>query len=302
MSEITDSAPQCEDIGERKIMMDNPLVSIITPVLNGMKYLETCIQSVLGQSYPHIEHIFVDAVSHDGTLERLQRYGADYPGRIRIISEPDNGVGEALNKGFAMARGEIFGWLDSDGRYQPDTVEMVVNFYRGHPEAYFVFGDANHIDEAGDIIGKHPTRDFNLKEAINDRCYIPFQSAFHRREVIQRVGGFNPLGNSHDFWIRVGKVYQLHRIDRVLSNNRLVKDSIFFSRDPRQKRVLRDRLLEDYNLCRGNGGSMLAPRCRRYFIHKMLDRIGLYLLLAYPFEKLRQRNRFVYKLSRIAGF
>lgn len=293
---MDDRLPLNETTGRTKSESANPLVSIVTPVRNGMKYLEGCIQNILNQSYPHIEHIFIDAGSTDGSLELIAEYQAAHPERIRFISEPDDGVGEALNKGFKMARGEIFGWLDSDGRYEPTTVETVANFFRANPEAYFLFGEANHINEAGEVIGRHPTKDFDMKEAINNRCYIPFQSAFHRRKVTETVGYFNPLGNSADYWIRVGKVFQIYRINKVLSNNRLVKESIFFSRDPRQRRILRNRLKEDYDLCRQNSGNILAPRCRRYFIFRIFDSIGLYLLLAYPLEKLRHRYRWADKI------
>jgi len=76
-------------IDEKRDFPDSPLVSIITMVLNGVTYLEECIQSVLNQSYPNIEHIFVDGVSTDGTVDVLSSYKAKYPDQIRFISEPD---------------------------------------------------------------------------------------------------------------------------------------------------------------------------------------------------------------------
>ncbi len=105
---------------------DKTLVSVITPVLNGVKYLEECIQSVLKQGYPNIEHILVDGASTDGTEEMLASYQAKYPDRIRFISEPDEGIGVAMNKGLWMAKGGIFGGLMADDFYEPEAVQAVV--------------------------------------------------------------------------------------------------------------------------------------------------------------------------------
>lgn len=226
---MDDRVSQRKGVEERRTITNNPLVSIITPALNGIKYLEQCIQSVLNQGYPYIEHIFVDGGSSDGTLDMLSSYQTKYPDRIRFVSEPDRGVGEALNRGLKMAKGGIFGWLDSDDVYEPDAIMTVVEFFKSNPGAYFVFGEGNIINEKGGIIRKHLTKDFDLKEVINDKCYILLTSAFYRRGVIERVGLFNTLGNDVDFWIRVGKVFQMHRIEKILSNWRLHKDSISIS-------------------------------------------------------------------------
>ncbi len=282
-------------------MIDNPQVSIITPVLNGIKYLETCIQSVLNQSYPYIEHIFVDGGSSDGTLDMLSNYKAKYPDRIRFVSEPDRGVGEAVNRGLKMAKGEIFAWLDSDDVYEPDAIMTVVEFFRSNPDAYFVFGEGNIINEKGEVIRERPTKDFNLKEVINDKCYILLTSAFYRREVIERVGLFNTLGNDVDFWIRVAKQFQMHRIEQTLSNWRLHGDSISISGEANKRRMVRQRFREDYALCRQYGGSIFAPRCRRYFMFVILDRLGLYYFANFVVLAKLRRYPFINKVLRILG-
>jgi len=291
-----------KEIVERKAVTENPLVSIITPVFNGIKYLENCIQNVLSQSYPHIEHIFIDGGSDDGTLDMLNSYKNKYPDRIRLISEPDNGVGEAINKGLKMAKGEIFGWLDADSMFEPDAIITVVDFFRANPGAYFMFGESNIIDEAGKVVGKYLTQDFNLKEAIRDRCYIHVQSAFYRREVIDSVGPFNDLGNCHEFWIRVGAVFPMYRINKALSRNRLDKDGIFFSKEAGKRKVLRARLREDYEFCRQYGGSILSPRCHRYFLFLVLDRLGLYSFIASTVLSRRYRYPCLDKALRFLGF
>ena len=150
----------------------NPLVTIITPILNRITYLDKCIQSVLNQSYPYIEHIFVDGGSTDGTLDILTSYSGRYPDRIRFISEPDKGSGDAWNKGLRMAKGEIFGFLGSDDLSSRCHNESG-RFFRSNPDAHFVFGACNFINEKGEIIGRPLIKDFNLREIINDGCYVP---------------------------------------------------------------------------------------------------------------------------------
>ncbi len=298
---MDESPSQDREISQTKGGSPYPLVSVITPVLNGIKYLETCIQSVLGQSYPHIEHILVDGGSTDTTLKMLSHYAASHPDRIKFISEPDRGTGEAVNKGIGMARGEIFGWLDSDGTYEQDAIKAVVEFFRSNPDAHFLFGEANYVNEAGEIIGKYPVKDFDMKEAIYDRCYMHLQSTFYRPEVIERVGLFNTMGNCYEFWVRVGKVFPMHRIDKVLANNRVDIDGIFYSPKLEKRKILRARLREDYLLCRQHGGSILAPRCRRYFVFMITDRLGIFSLISLPLQKLRRRHPFVDKMLRIFG-
>ena len=267
-------------IDDKEGIGDNALVSIITPVLNGVKYLETCIQSVLNQSYPYTEHIFVDGGSNDGTVDMLASYQARYPDQIRFISEPDKGVGEGWNKGLRMAKGEIFGWLGSDDLSEPDAIQTVVEFFRANPGAYFVFGDCNFINEKGEIIGKYATRDFNLEELINDSCMVPTPSSFYKREVINKVGYYDTKGNDYEFLIRVGEAFPIHRIEKVLSNFRSHKES-----QTGAKKTYKMWLREDYLASRRHGASIFSPHSRRYYKFVIIERLRPILGFTYPWVK-----------------
>lgn len=282
-------------------LINEPLVSIITPVLNGMRYLEDCIQSVLNQSYPHIEHIFIDGGSTDGTLELLSKYHTGYPDRIRFISGQDSGVGEAVNKGFALAKGQVLGWLDSDDLYEQNAIREVVACFKANPDTYVVYGGCNIIDEKGTVTGKLPVRDFSLREAIRDRHYIALSAAFYRREVIDSVGGFNSLGNDLDFWLRVGRAFKMHHLDKPLSNWRLHSNSITTSRTAARMAIVRQRFREDYVLCRYYGGGLLAPRCRRYYIFVLLYTLGLYHVVNFGILARLRRYPFAMKVLRALG-
>ncbi len=276
-------------VSKKRGLSDSPLVSVISTVLNGAKYLEGCIQSVLAQSYPRIEHIFVDGVSTDGTVEILRRYQTEFPDRIRFISEPDEGPGIAWNKGLKMARGEILNWLGSDDKSEPGAVQCVIEFFKANPDAYFVFGSCDVINGKGELIGKVGTTDFSLKQMINDSNCIPCPSAFYRREAIDTTGWFNRLGNDRDYWIRVAKVFPIHRIDRVLSSFRIheLSSTTGSSRNARKMWAR-----QDYLVTRRYGGSILAPYCRRYYTLLIIEGLRPLLGFSYPFMKkvLKQRR------------
>lgn len=290
-------ASQCKGVDERKVVIDNPpvSVSIITPVLNGIKYLEACIQSVLNQSYPYIEHVFVDGGSADGTLDMLTSYKARYPGRIRFISEPDKSAGEAWNKGLKMARGDIFGWLGADDTYEPDAVLTVVEFFSSNLGAFFVFGDANVIDERNGTIKRVKAKDFDLEEAINGYLDIVTTSVFYRREVVEKVGLMDTreTGVERDYWIRAGKVFKLYRIEKVLSNFRLRKDS-----GSGRKEAFRIYSREGYIVSRRHGGGIFSIYGVRYFGTPIIELLQPVLGRYYPFIHLRLVYPFVRWLGK----
>jgi glycosyltransferase involved in cell wall biosynthesis len=206
----------------------NPLVSVITPVLNARNFLGGCIESTLGQSYPRVEHVLVDGGSTDGTLDALAKYCSSYPGRVGFITGKDKSAEDAWNKGICAAHGQILGWLGADDAYYSDAIETVVDFFETKPAAAFVFGGCDIVNEHDEIIQQAGDEDFDLNEALNDKCVVPTPSAFFKREVVEKVGlldtSFTP--SDYDYWIRVAKFFHMHRIDKVLSRFRAHAGSI----------------------------------------------------------------------------
>lgn len=258
------------------------LVSIITPVRNGRRYLEESLQSVLSQDYPHIEHILVDGVSTDGTLEILARYQEAYPQRIRFISEPDRTAEDAWNKGLLLARGEIMGFLGADDRYLPDAVGRVVDFFNYHPQAVFVFGEAHLIDGQGRISGRFVTKEFSLEEAINYNHYIPATSTFFRRQVPETVGLLDTSITPSDceYWIRVGKVFPIHHLPHFLSEFRIHPGGITGSAIA-ARRYMRAEFL----FSRRYGASYFSARTMRYVKVIVADVLRPLLGPCYPLIK-----------------
>ena len=123
-------------------------VSIITVVFNGIRTIEQTIKSVLNQSYKNIEYIIIDGGSTDGTLDIIRKY-ENY--LSYIISEPDHGIYDAMNKGIQKSTGDIVGIINSDDWYEVNTVSQVVERFESFA-VDLVYGDINFIGKNGEII------------------------------------------------------------------------------------------------------------------------------------------------------
>jgi glycosyltransferase involved in cell wall biosynthesis len=180
-----------------------PLVSVITPSFNQAAFLEATIQSVLGQDYPRIEYIVVDGGSTDGSLEIIQRY-AD---RLAWwVSEKDRGQTDAINKGFAGARGEILAWINSDDTYNPGAIGAAVKQLMDQPEVGLVYSDCNYIDEQGTEIGKFPAAQTDYHRLRNGYVHIPQQTMFFRSKYWKQLGPLDPsfyFAMDYDLWTRM---------------------------------------------------------------------------------------------------
>jgi len=130
----------------KQSMPGSPLVTVITVVRNGKEHLEGAIQSVLNQTYDNIEHIIIDGSSTDGTLDIIKGYDEKI---AYWMSEPDNGLYDAMNKGILLAHGTLIGLLNSDDFYEKQAVQYVVDRYarRNRERAVIVYGNFNIYDE-----------------------------------------------------------------------------------------------------------------------------------------------------------
>jgi glycosyltransferase involved in cell wall biosynthesis len=157
-----------------------PLVSVVTPVLNGAAFLAENLASVRGQDHPRLEHIVVDGGSTDGTLDLLRRA----PG-VTWTSGPDAGMYDAVNRGFRRAQGEILAYQNADDRYVvPGAVSAAVRCFEEQPEADVVYGDFRYIDAAGHPLREVRARAFDLAR-LRRYSFVPPHAAFVRRRVVE---------------------------------------------------------------------------------------------------------------------
>ncbi len=204
----------------KKSLPDIPLISVITVVFNGEKYLEETIQSVLGQTYDNVEYIIIDGASTDGTLDVIRKYehAIDY-----WVSEKDCGIYDAMNKGIIASQGQIIGIVNSDDYYEQDTCKMVTKTCKNNPDAYLVHGAMRRIDE-----DKNVDSVYGSKKDFSEILMAPFNhpACFFHAEFYRKYGIFDKnfvTAADYDLMLRFkGKNLKDVYIDKVLSNFRKV--------------------------------------------------------------------------------
>jgi glycosyltransferase involved in cell wall biosynthesis len=174
------------------------MISIITPVYNGEKFIESCLQVVIDQKCLEVEHIIVDGGSSDKTVDIIKDKANQYS-HIQWISEKDRGQSDALNKGIAMAQGQIIGVLNVDDFYEINLLNRVCEIFQTLPEPSLIIGNCNvcHLDGKLIFINKaKPLRviDLLLERRINDDGIIdasfPLNPSayFYHKSLHQQIG------------------------------------------------------------------------------------------------------------------
>lgn len=196
-----------------------PLVSIITPSYNRAGFINLCLDSVAAQSYKNVEHIVVDGGSSDGTIEILRHY--EKRSNLRWISEKDEGMYHAINKGIALARGDVIAYLNTDDAYFPWSVETALS--RLLSGASIVYGDLCLI-KSGD--GRNDLSYLQFYKEFDQRFYTHFgtiaqPTVFFKRELVGQLGKFDTtyklLGDC-DFWLRcASRGYIPQKIEEILA-------------------------------------------------------------------------------------
>lgn len=196
-------------------------VSIITVCFNSEKTISKTIESVLNQSYENIEYIIIDGASTDGTLAIVNQYRDSFKERLKVISEPDEGIYYAMNKGIELASGEIIGIINSDDRYEIDAVERVVDAYEeeGEPDYAVIFGNLRSWSENGELVGESQSR----LEGMSEKMTIAHPSTFVSRSTYREFGAFNTKYVSvadYDLIWRYSEESQIRfiKVDSVLAN------------------------------------------------------------------------------------
>ena len=176
-------------------------ITIITATWNSNLHVRNCLQSASNQTYANIEHIVVDGDSTDGTKEIIECFQSI----TKYISEPDNGIYDALNKGIKMATGDIIGFLHSDDQLNSsDTIKKIADLFE-KTNADGVFGDLVFINDQNKIIRTWLSKPFKRKN-VKFGWAPPHPALFFKKEVYQKHGLFDTsfkIAGDYDFMLRV---------------------------------------------------------------------------------------------------
>lgn len=185
---ISTTSKTTHRVSNSDLDMTKTKVSIITVTYNSEKFLEDCIHSVQGQHFKNIEHIIIDGKSTDGTVGIIKKYEN---GIARWVSEPDNGIYDAINKGMAMATGDVIGILNSDDVLDNDDVitKIVKTFVSQKTDV--VYGDLEVVaqDDTNKVLRIWKGQPFNRNRFKYG--WMPAHPTFYvKRSLIEQFGGY----------------------------------------------------------------------------------------------------------------
>jgi len=242
--------------------MSLPKITIVTPSFNQAKYLESTILSVLGQGYPDLEYIVIDGGSTDGSVDIIRKYEQQL---AYWVSEPDNGLYHALQKGFERSSGDIMAWLNADDMYHPKSLFTVAELFNRFEDVRWIMGSNTFFDEAGrpfvydDL--PYGQRWSRLRLQLSDGRFIQQESVFWRRTLWEQAGSFidqnHALAADFELWLRFFKYERLYSTAFMLGGFR-------FRTENQKSYNQRGQYLAEMKqlLARENSNAMQLTLCR----------------------------------------
>ncbi|MBR8839334.1 MAG: glycosyltransferase [Stigonema ocellatum SAG 48.90 = DSM 106950] len=208
------------------------MLSVITPVYNGEKFIEFCIKNVIAQKSTLVEHIIIDGGSKDRTVEIIKEYAEEYK-HIRWISEKDEGQSDAMNKGIKMAKGKILGILNADDFYEDNLLNRILELFEELPEPTLLVGNCNLWDDEGKISHINKPKDLRIAALLSERSPFPYNPSayFYHKSLHQKVGLYKVeehYGMDIDFLIKAILVANVKYLDEIWGNYRHIEGTKTF--------------------------------------------------------------------------
>ena len=234
-----------------------PPIVLVTPVYNSAHYIEQTIRSVLDQRYSNLEYFIIDGGSTDGTVEIIRKYEKEISG---WISEPDRGMYDALNKGFAKSSNELMGWISATDVLHPFSLFVVGSVFRTFPGVEWITGNPTMVDELGMTVEVQRLPHWSRARVLmGANRHIQQESTFWRRSLWEKAGGRTEDslrgGGDFELWLRFFRHAQLYSVDALIGAWRLHSDSLGWTNMDFYNKLF-DELIEA-ELARIPGGSCI---------------------------------------------
>lgn len=200
-------------------------ISIVTPVYNGERFIEKNIKSIINQNYDNYEHIIIDGGSKDNTLEIISKYKGIYP--MKVFSEKDNGMYDAIQKGFSIASGNIFAWLNADDTYMPWAFKVMNYVMSQNVKWCTAIPTWQNEEDITYAVGKAYLYNRKwIKMGLYDgriRRFIQQESTFWSSELWKKVGNIAQYKLAGDFylWKLLAEYEELYTVRTVIGGFRV---------------------------------------------------------------------------------
>lgn len=236
-----------------------PRITVVIPNFNGAAFIEPCISSVVSQGYPNLDLILVDGGSSDESMAIVRKYDRHFS---HIISEPDDGQGDALNKGFRLSDGEIMGWINSDDMLMPGSLFLLARVFKRHEEVRWLTARTVMLLEDSTIYSVAPARPWSwLRFMAGDYRYIQQESTYWRRSLWEEAGSMIDssfrLAVDLELWVRFFGYDKLYTINSLIGS--------FRKREGQRSTVQREAYEKESLVILERAFSTISPgRRRRY--------------------------------------
>jgi glycosyltransferase involved in cell wall biosynthesis len=214
--------------------METPLLTVITPVYNGQRFIESCLLSVIDQNCPEAEHLIMDGGSTDKTVDIIKDYAQRYP-HIRWISKKDNGQSAAMNNGIAESRGKVISFLNCDDYYEPAVLPRVLDIFQKLPVPSFLTGNCNVLDDNEKIVYLNKPSRLSLTNILigGEKNQFPFNPSayFYHRSLHEKAGFYDESDHytmDLDFLLRAVRSAHIKYVDETWGNFRYIRGTKTF--------------------------------------------------------------------------